>query len=379
MGEHGATVAVLQEHAKGPYYIRWKDRATGKYRTETTEVRVLTKAKEIAKGKADQLYNERMEGPKDGRATWADVLRHFEERYLPLAPAGDQEKFDRFALDLWRTVLPTHQAVDQLEKHVLLDFIARRQRGEIEVKGRELRTCRTRAPAKDLEWIRRAVNLSIADGKRISTNPITKVDFPKAPRPRRPAATWERFTALRPHCERCGEQDLFGGFMDLAVGLGWRMSALTCLHIKDVDRKPRDKAPHGRVLRREEFDKEGYDTYVPISAWLAIRIDALLERRRDLGVKSQWLFPKVRKPDEPWTKDYVRERLEVAERRAGLDPIDGGDTHPYRRMWANMRKHLPLKDVAFAGCWNERTLLQHYQSSDDDTVLDVMNAGLPSV
>lgn len=375
VGEHGATVAILQRRPKGSYTIRWKDRVSGKYRVEATGVRVLTKAKEAAKAKADQLYAELLEGPQDGRATWLDVLRHYQTHYQALTPAGDQAKYDRFALELWTTVLPMHQAVDSLEKHVLLDFIAKRQRGELQVKGRALRTCRTRAPAKDLEWLRRAVNLAITDGLRITANVVTKVDFPKAPRPNRPAATWERFTALRPHCVGCGEQDLFGGYMDLIVGLGWRMSAITGLHLKDVDRKPRPKAPHGRVLRREEFDKEGYQTYVPISEWLAPRVDQLLAIRRALKVESQWLFPKVQKVDEPWSRDYVRERLQVAERRAGLEPIEGGDTHPYRRMWANARKHLPLKDVAYAGCWNERTLLAHYQSSDDDTVLDVMNAG----
>jgi integrase len=376
VGEHGATVAILQRGKK--YSIRWKDRATGKYKMEATGVSVLTKAKEAAKAKADQLYAELLEAPKDGRATWFDVLKHFETHYLPLAPAGDQKAFDMLALDVWRAFLPTHQAVDTLEKHVLLKFIDQRQQGAIKVDGRNLRQCRTRAPAKDLEWLRRAVNLAISDGKRISHNPVTKVEFPKAPRPKRPAATWERFETVRPHCDQCGLQDLFGGYMDLAVGLGWRVSALISLRVKDIDRTPRPDAPNGRVLRREEFDKEGYETFVPISDWLAPRVNALLAKRNTLKVVSQWLFPKVAKPSEPWTRDYVKERLEVAERRAKLEPLAGGDTHPYRRMWANMRKHLPLKDVAYAGCWNERTLLEHYQASDDATVLDVMNAGLPS-
>ena len=114
-----------------------------------------------------------------------------------------------------------------------------------------------------------------------------------------------------------------------------------------------------------------------MSDWLAPRLTALLEQRKSLGVDSPWMFPKVEKPLEAWARDYTAERLRIVEGWAGLEPLDGGKFHPWRRMWATSRKHLPLKDVAFAGCWDERTLLQFYQKTDDETVLDVINAGLP--
>ncbi len=34
-----------------------------------------------------------------------------------------------------------------------------------------------------------------------------------------------------------------------------------------------------------------------------------------------------------------------AQKLAGLELLDGGDFHPYRRKWATERKHLPVQDV----------------------------------
>jgi len=63
-----------------------------------------------------------------------------------------------------------------------------------------------------------------------------------------------------------------------------------------------------------------------------------------------------------------------AERRAGLPKLKGGLWHPYRRKWATERKHLPLKDVAAAGGWQDvETLLECYQQPDYETLKSVMD------
>ena len=63
-------------------------------------------------------------------------------------------------------------------------------------------------------------------------------------------------------------------------------------------------------------------------------------------------------PDAPWTRYHARDLLERAEKLAGLDPIDGGDFHPYRRKWATERKHLPTQDVMEARGWLDPGSLQ---------------------
>lgn len=66
--------------------------------------------------------------------------------------------------------------------------------------------------------------------------------------------------------------------------------------------------------------------------------------------------------------------LTVAESHAELPKLDGGLWHAYRRKWATERKHLPLKDVAAAGGWNDvDTLLKVYQQPDPATLLIVMS------
>lgn len=377
VGPHGARVTVMQRRKGGRYVLRWTDPMTGRKVWKTTEFVVLTKATKAATDKSSELQREKDLGPQDGRLTWSELFKHYEDLYLPLQVGKRQHEVDVSQLALWRSALPPHAPIDECEKHVLLTFIEHRRAGLIKVPGHRFRKCGPRAVAADLEWLRRAVNIAIADKKRVGQNPVVNVEFPKNPRPNRPDATWERFMELRPYCEKNGRQNLFAGLMDLEGGLGWRVTSLLCLHLSDIDRKPRAGYPNGRILKRAEFDKEGYQVHIPISDWLAPRVDELLERRKKLNVKSVWVFPAPKNPLKHWTRYYARQRLQLAERRAGIEELDGGDFHPYRRMWANMRKHLPLKDVAFAGCWNERTLLAHYQKSDDITVLKVMNAGLP--
>jgi hypothetical protein len=377
VGPYGARVAILRRRTGGRYVLRWTDPFTGKPVAKTTDYVVLTKAKQEAVDKSAELLAAREAGPKDNRLTWQQLFRHYEERYAPLYNGARQGVIDQGCMAVWRAVLEPHAAVEALDKAFLLDFIERRKRGEIQPKGRKLRKCGPRTPAIDLEWLRRVVNLAMADELAVARNPVLKVEIPRSTRPNRPSATWDRFEVLRPHCTSVGSQGIFGGLMDLIVGLGWRVTAIACLRVKDIDRRAYPDMPHGRILKREEFDKEGYRQYVPISDWLAPRVDALLKARRALKVSSPWLFPQPTKPESHWPASYVRDRLETAEATAGLEPIDGGDFHPWRRMWANARKHLPLKDVAYAGCWDEQTLLRHYQSADDQTVYEVMNAGLP--
>lgn len=370
-------MTILQRKKGGRYLLRWTDHMTGKKIVKTTEFVVLTKAKEEALEKSKELLQSRMAGPADGSMTWNELLRYYEEHFLPLQEGKRQHTLDKHCLDVWRAVLPPHEAVDRLEEHVLLTYLKQRRSGTLAVPGRKLKAGAERAAAMELEWLRRVVNIARRNNKKITGNPVRLVKIPKNARPLRPAATWERYEILRPYCQSVGSQGMFGGFMDLVVGLGWRVSALACLHLTDLDRTAHEDAPHGWILKRAEFDKMGVEAYVPIPTWLALRVDELLAQRATLELKSPWLFPSPAKPDRHWTKDYVKDRLASAERRAGLEPIEGGDFHPWRRMWANQRKHLPIVDVAYAGCWDVPTLIKHYQQADDKTVFDVMNAGLP--
>ncbi len=86
-----------------------------------------------------------------------------------------------------------------------------------------------------------------------------------------------------------------------------------------------------------------------------------------------FLFPAPKRAEKPWSRWHARDLLERAEEAAGIDHLEGGAFHPFRRMWATERKHLPDKDVAAAGGWRDvESLRKSYQQVDEKTLLQVM-------
>ena len=62
--------------------------------------------------------------------------------------------------------------------------------------------------------------------------------------------------------------------------------------------------------------------------------------------------------------------LRRAEDLAELPHLDRGAFHPYRRLWAVERKHLPDVDVARGGGWRDLTTMKlSYQQADPATTL----------
>lgn len=73
------------------------------------------------------------------------------------------------------------------------------------------------------------------------------------------------------------------------------------------------------------------------------------------------------------TQYEAAERVLLANQLAKLR---GGRLHPYRRLWASERRHMPDIDVAAAGGWKDtRSLKLSYQQADPATVLKVVNIG----
>jgi hypothetical protein len=174
----------------------------------------------------------------------------------------------------------------------------------------------------------------------------------------------------------------------------------------NVDLKGSPAAPHGRIFKRAETDKEGVSGWVPLSESVRSGIDRIRAVNPALGESP--LFPaprareKARAPQpaaaanatnvvalpvtgagsaarvtevpKPWTRHYSRALLERAEGLANLGKVEGGDFHPYRRKWSTERKHLPDVDVAAAGGWSDtRALKTSYQQVDDATLLAVIS------
>ena len=96
--------------------------------------------------------------------------------------------------------------------------------------------------------------------------------------------------------------------------------------------------------------------------------------RMQLGAETSFVFARGADGAEPMDRHLFDKWLATTERQAKLPKLKGGLWHPYRRKWATERKHLPLKDVAAAGGWQDvETLLECYQQPDHETLKSVMD------
>jgi len=140
-----------------------------------------------------------------------------------------------------------------------------------------------------------------------------------------------------------------------------------------VDLQRTATAPHGRIRKREENDKTGVEMWVPLSKETRAAVDQVLNVRQVVG--DVWLFPapSPRRAGQPWNRHHAKELLNRATAAAKLEPLAGGDFHPFRRKWVTERKHMPLVDIAAAGGWKDpNTLLRSYARPDDATLLAVV-------
>ena len=61
------------------------------------------------------------------------------------------------------------------------------------------------------------------------------------------------------------------------------------------------------------------------------------------------LFPGGEKTDQAINDEIAAYWLRKAEKLAKLPKLARGGYHPFRRLWASERRHLPAQDVAAAG------------------------------
>lgn len=112
---------------------------------------------------------------------------------------------------------------------------------------------------------------------------LTRYAIPTNANPRRPVATYDRYLAVREHADAVDPQRLFGAFLDLVEGLGWRVTAICELRATDVDLTVNDARPDGRLRKRAETDKMGVAQWVPMSPSVRAAVLAALERNAAIG------------------------------------------------------------------------------------------------
>lgn len=276
--------------------------------------------------------------------------------------------------------------------------------------GTRRRGYRTPKPVRDgaldadFRWLASVVNW--ATRKRLNgtlvlaSSPLHGLTWPKEANKRRPVASHERYTRTMDHVDAVDPAGRLRTILVLARYTGRRESALCALQASDLllsrprvaaalaeagmDERLAEHMPHGAIRWRAASDKMGLLFISPISAPAREALDLYLRQSARVGDVPLFPAPKLRKVEDA---DGVREEevsigretvmkwLVRAEKLAELPKLKGGVFHPYRRLWATERKHMPDVDVAAAGGWKDTQALRlSYQHADAATVLRVVEA-----
>jgi integrase len=220
----------------------------------------------------------------------------------------------------------------------------------------------------------------VNSARLLDVNPLTGLARAKRdPHPRRPIATWDRYTATRTAMQRRAsstDDDLDRArwikaelVLVLVEATGRRLSAVRHLRWEDVDWERKT------IRWRAESDKRRKEWIVPTTDAL---ISELRSFQKSLGAVGGWMCAEYGKedvaPPRPMDRHALAVMLKRAEKDAALPKLEGGLWHPYRRKWATERKHLPTTDVAAAGGWQSiQTLATCYQQPTNDALLAVMS------
>ncbi len=345
---------------------------------------------------AEEIAKARMSGVDPSRMTLGRLFDlYFTHRAPHLSESWRQmaEARRRFFLEAWGP----DRLVEDIGQDQVDRFARLRRSGEIGSAGKAKadRGVRDGTINGDLRWLSSVFNWAHrrkVEGRRlIQANPLDDVTDRKVEKnPRRPVASAERYERTLAVADDVDGTGVLRGVLAVVRYSGHRVGAVAALHVDHYLRTPSaireqlaelghdeggaDRFPHGAIHWTADTDKQGRGHLTPISAPLRAELERYLMRSGRVGAVP--LFPAPKSPDEPVRTDVLRNWLRKAEMLAGLPKLRGGLWHPYRRLWATERKHLPDVDVAAAGGWGDtRALKLSYQHADPDTVLRVVEHG----
>ncbi len=263
-------------------------------------------------------------------------------------------------------------------------YTAARRAGGIVRQGKEpSEPVRARAADADLVLLHqmlRWATVRVNGARLLDTNPLAGVPREREENPLRPMATVERYeaTLAKVHELQAAAADESSArqrwiklelALVLAEATGRRLGSIRQLRWDDIEWE------HRTIRWRFDTDKRGHESVVAAPEAL---IDTLWQFKGKLSAVGGWCFPAERNPDLPIRADLLKQWLRKVEKKAELPKLRGGLWHPYRRMWATARKHLPIVDVAAAGGWRDTdTMLRCYQQPTNDAMLAVMSGGRP--
>lgn len=351
-----------------------------------------------ARAVAESIVRSRLNGDQIGSPTLGQVFDlYFEKRAPQLAPRRRPENETRRSLFL--KAWGESKRVDDICQTDVDEFSALRRSGKLAPPGGKTAGVRDGSIAADFRWLSSVFNWAHkhkVNGRRLLLeNPLPELERPSEANPYRPTASHKRYLATMAKADMVDPMGRLKCALSLARHAGRREGAISRLRVSDVlreveqvravlaseglDENDADKWPLGAIHWRPEDDKQGFGNLSPMTPEVRSALDEYLPdhlQELDPRAGDAWLFPSPLDPTKPIRIDTLGRWLMRAEKLAEVPKLKYGRWHPYRRLWATERKHLPDVDVAAAGGWRDtEALRESYQQADADTMLDVMSAG----
>lgn len=406
---HGVSVRIFERAPGGSIYrdivVGRTTSASGRTRTQHDVKSLRTKdrkrAEELARALAFKIAEATMLGLSGSALSLGEAFAAYRRLRLPsLAQKYRRHAETRMRLfeEAWGRGMP----VEDIGQAQVDRYCELRRSGELspfvptsvqERKGRKPRRVRDGTLAGDFRWLSSVFNFArrqkVGGRRLLRENPLHDVAWPKERNPQQPVASHQRYVATQAHSDAVDARGRLRCMLALARYTGRRQGAIAALRASDVlltrealekkladvgmDMRIAESMPFGAVHWSAETDKVGLLHVTPISEPMREEFERYLRKSPRIGDVP--LFPSDEDVGTPIRTDVGARWLVEAEAKAGLPKLRQGVWHPYRRLWASERKHLPDVDVAAAGGWKDTVALKKsYQHADPDTILAVVQA-----
>lgn len=387
-GEYGNTVSIVRRKDGGNLYLRVPDDSySGGYRMESLGHTDLRKAK----SRADRVAAQLREGVSlgDREPTLDTIFRLYKRHEVP-DKGQRQKQRDKRGMAFWRRMVGGGKRPSEISSADWTNVLRARKEGRVTARGKPAKDrdpVRWSTVWRDLYWLKKVLRWATrwrtqSGSYLLSENPVRGYRMPDRETPDRPIASRERYRTLVKVAKDQQMRVTWGGgyshvrshlweLLDVVVGTGRRIGAVCGLRWRDLHLEPTEEAPYGSIAWPRQTDKQDEPWRAPLTP--KAREALLRARERFPGIADAPVFPKPTDRSRTCIRGSAHRWLKDAETDAELEPMDGGAWHPYRRMWATERMHLPRQAVARAGGWADPDVMEAcYQEADDATVRDVV-------
>lgn len=389
--EHGVRVRVYER--PGSSSLWFSTMQDGRKRRRSLDTSNRTLAEDRARAIGRELARARLTGVEPNTLTLTQAFVLYRTHHFPnITPSWQKTAETRMGvfLEAW----DPDMLVADVSQTYADSYSRRRMAGTLAPEyNRKEKAVGAGTVDAEFRWLSGVFNFvrrHKVGGKRLlEENPLHDVKWPRERNVMQPVADSDRFTRTLQHVDTVDPAGRLGCMLSLARYTGRRESAICKLRASDFLRDPAsiraalasmgfdenraDHMPFGAIAWRDENDKMGFSAIAPLGGAARAALDAYMSKNPRVG--EAWLFPAPKDDSKPVRRQSAARWLREAEKLAGLPKLNGGTWHPYRRLWASERKHLPDVDVAAAGGWQDvRSMLASYQKADAATQLAVVEA-----